>query len=243
MTTTTDLGRGATLRPELEEAAHTLARLTLVGAAGGILAVGILGRLAMFLLAELNPIAHGTISDDGFPIGEFTIAGSLGLAFVGAVFGALGAGFYVGMRGLMTGPAWFRLLSISLGPGVVVGALLAHTDGVDFTRLDPPELAVALFVAVPTIYAALLHLGAGVVEHRTLPRPLVVLATLPWVFPFFPVGLLLLATFLVRRRLRQSESGRDLRDQSWPRWVARAALTVLFVWAVLDLRSDLTILA
>ncbi|MGH3334864.1 MAG: hypothetical protein ACRDOZ_03520 [Nocardioides sp.] len=43
----------------------------------GALAVGVLGRLAMLLLAQLNPLATGVTSDDGFEIGQFTLSGSL----------------------------------------------------------------------------------------------------------------------------------------------------------------------
>ena len=48
----------------------------------------------------------------------------------------------------MIGPRWFQVLSISLGPAVVVGALLVHPEGVDFTLLRPRWLAIALFVAI-----------------------------------------------------------------------------------------------
>ena len=57
----------------------------------------------------------------------------------------------------MVGPGWFRLLSISLGPALVIGAIIVHTDGVDFNVLEPVWLAALLFIGVPFAYCALLH--------------------------------------------------------------------------------------
>ena len=54
---------------------------------------------------------------------------------------------------LRFGPAWFRTASMTVGPAVVVGSLLVHTDGVDFRILHPVWLAVALFVALPGLFA------------------------------------------------------------------------------------------
>jgi hypothetical protein len=46
--------RNDDLRADLAGAAQVLAKVTLVGAVSGALAVGVLGRLAMFLLAYLR---------------------------------------------------------------------------------------------------------------------------------------------------------------------------------------------
>lgn len=225
-------------------AARTLAAVTLVGAVSGAFVVGVLGRLAMMLLAVLNPEVAGVTSDDGFPIGEFTVSGSLQLVLAGVQLGVIGAFGYLAVRGLMVGPPWFRLFSISVGPGLVVGALVVHTDGVDFPLLDPPALAVLLFVALPTAFAAMLHvlservLGSG----SALPLPLLVLGLLPWVV-LVPLTLLLAGGFAARRALRRTGSGRALLASPWPAWAARAALAVLTVWAVVDLVRDVSALA
>ena len=133
--------RDSDLRADLGAAGDMLAKVTLVGALSGALAVGVLGRLAMLLLAYLNPLATGVTSDDGFEMGQFTLSGSLQLVASGLQFGVIGVFFYLAVRGLMVGPGWFRLLSISLGPAVVIGAILVHTDGVDFNLLEPVWLA------------------------------------------------------------------------------------------------------
>ena len=112
----------------------------------------------MLLLASMNPAAAGVLSDDGFVMGQFTLSGSAQLAGTGAQIGAIAAFVYVAVRGLMIGPAWFRLLSISVGPGIVVGSMLVHTSGVDFNILKPLWLTIGSFVLLPVVFCAALHL-------------------------------------------------------------------------------------
>jgi hypothetical protein len=122
--------RGAT-----EQAARRLAAITAVGGMLGLLVGGVGGRLAMMLLARLNPEVTGATSDDRFRIRQFTTADTMNLLLIGAGFGVLGAGVYAVVRGLHVGPHWSQVLSISAGPAVVVGAAIVHTDGVDFRLL------------------------------------------------------------------------------------------------------------
>lgn len=235
--------RGHDLRADLGAAADVLARVTLVGALSGVIAVGVLGRAAMLLLAYLNPLATGVTSDDGFVMGQFTLSGSLQLAASGLQFGVIGVFFYLALRGLMVGPGWLRLLSISLGPAVVIGAIIVHTDGVDFNLLEPVWLAAVLFIGVPGAYCALLHVLAVRVlrSERPLPRPLLVLGLLPWI-PLLPLTLLLLGGFLTLRALRRSGPGRAFLAQAWPGWVLRGVLAALFLVSVVDLVSDVQLL-
>jgi hypothetical protein len=241
--TTLDATTETTWRQDFTAAARTLSVLTVVGAACGVFAVGILSRLAMFLLAYLNPSAAGVTSDDGFVMGQFTLSGSLQLAGVGLQLGVTGAAFYIALRGLIIGPPWFRLLSISLGPAVVAGAIAVHTDGIDFHLLEPTWLAAALFIAIPGIYAALLHvIGERALERWHTGRLLLGLGLAPWVL-LFPVTLLLVAGFAIHRKLRHSPRGRSFLASPWPAWTLRAGLTALFVLAVIDLRHDLSALS
>ncbi len=74
---------------------------------------------------------------------------------------------------------------------VVIGAFLVHSDGVDFTRLEPTHAAVGLTLAIPFVYAATLPLLADrwlradstllTTSNRLAYVPLLV-----WVFPLFP---------------------------------------------------------
>ena len=120
---------------DVKAAARVWAAVLLVGVVCGVVVVGVLSRLVMLLLASMNPAAAGVRSDDGFVMGQVTLSGSAQLAGAGAQIGAIAAFVYVAVRGLMIGPPWFRLLSISVGPGIVVGSMLVHTSGVDFNIL------------------------------------------------------------------------------------------------------------
>lgn len=228
---------------DLDRAARRLGLVTLLGWGWGIVVVGVLGRLAMMLLARLNPQVAGVTSDDGFVIGQFTVDGSLNLlVLAGTFFGVLGAGCYVALRGLMIGPPWFRLASISGGPAVVVGALLVHTDGVDFRLLEPLWLAVGLFIALPLVYVAGLHL---LVERSPSAKGAVptwaLLGVAPWAL-LFPAGLALLAGFLGLWWVRSTDRGGGLLGSRWPGRLARAGLVVVFVLAVVDLVRDVVAL-
>ena len=227
------------LRADLAASADVLARVTLVGALSGVIAVGVLGRVAMLRLAYLNPVATGVTSDDGFVMGQFTLSGSLQLAASGLQFGVIGVFFYLALRGLMIGPGWFRLLSISLGPAVVIGAIIVHTDGVDFDLLEPVWLAAVLFIGVPFAYCALLHVLAvrALRADRPLPRPMLVLGLLPWII-LLPLTLLLLGGFLATRALRRGAPGRAFLARAWLSWVLRGALAALVVVSVVDLMRD-----
>lgn len=238
---------GEDLRTALLASARVLGTITAVGVVTGWLVVGVLSRLAMLLLVELNPIADGLTSDDGFEMGTFTLAGSANLMFVvGTGFGVLGAGLYAALRGLMVGPGWFRLLSVSLGAGVVAASQVVHADGVDFTLLGPVWLAVGLFVLVPTTYVVIL----SVVSERLLARPSGVprgvwLAGLAaWVVTVLPLPFLLVlaAGRVVLWGLHRSPAGRRVLGAPAGPWLLRAGLACLFVLAVLDIGRDVAVL-
>jgi hypothetical protein len=142
-------------------------RLVALGLGLGVLVGGVLGRLAMFVLIRFNPEQVGTVSDDGFRMGQFTLAGSFNLLVVTGIIGAIGGLVYAGARHLEFGPRWFRLLSVVLGAALPVGGMLVHPDGVDFDFLQPTALAIGLFVAIPALFGLLIALAA----ERWLPAP------------------------------------------------------------------------
>jgi hypothetical protein len=127
----------------------------LAGAVSGFVVGGLGGRLFMFVLAELNPEDSGVRTDDGVPIGQFTLDGTLNLMVVTTVIGVIGGLVFLAVRGLRFGPRWFRVVSLPLGATMVVGSMLVHSDGVDFTLLQPVELGVAMTLAVPFLYTLL----------------------------------------------------------------------------------------
>jgi len=135
----------------------------LMGAVSGLVVGGIGGRLFMFVLAQLNPDATGARSDDGFEMGRFTASGTTNLLLVTTIIGVVGGLAFLALRGLRFGPTWFRVLSMPVGGTVVVGSTLVHSDGVDFTLLEPAWLAVTMTLAVPFLYTLLL---AWLVDRR-----------------------------------------------------------------------------
>src|SRR5262245_37534087 len=234
---------GASRPTGAETVAITARRLAAVTAAGGLLGLvvgGVGGRLAMLLLAQLNPEVTGLQSDDDFTMGQFTAA-TFNLLFVATLIGVFGAGVYFVLRGLMLGPRWFQVLSISVGPAVVVGSQIVHTDGVDFT-LDPALLAIALFMLIPGVYAALLTLLAErwLADDGPFTRSPTWVALLPlllWI-PIAPLlGVLVLGLVAVEAVRRTNRGAAVLAHPAWAH-AARAALTVLFVLCLVDLIQD-----
>ena len=222
-------------RGDVKAATRVWAAVLLVGVVCGVVVVGVMSRLVMLLLASMNPAAAGLRSDDGFVMGQFTLSGSAQLAGAGAQMGAVAAFVYIAVRGLMIGPPWFRLLSISVGPGVVVGSMLVHTSGVDFTILEPLWLTIGSFVLLPVVFCAALHLFAerALCGGGVRSKPLLVLGLLLAVATF-PLTLTLGIGWWVTRQLRPREA-----HSTWGwAWTLRAVLALVFVLAVAKLVSD-----
>jgi hypothetical protein len=233
-------------RSSAEQVARKLAPITVAGALLGVLVGGVGGRLAMKLLGVVNPSSTGIRSDDGFIIGQFTMSGSVALLAAGWQLGMVGAGCYALLRGLLIGPRWFRVLSISVGPGVVIGSQIVHTGGVDFTLLSPLWLTVGLFIAIPTVFAALLSLLA---EHWIQHSRWFARARLRWIsltsllwFAVAPLLLLLLVAWLVAEWLQRHAWLRRSMAAAVLPWLARAGLAAVFLLAVRNLISDITFL-
>jgi hypothetical protein len=154
--------RGLTVRASPAAARWVLAT-ALAGACTGLLAGGVGGRLAMLVLRLTSADSvGGLVSDDGFVIGRVTLGGTFSLLVVGTAFGLVGGFVHRLVAPWLIGPGWFRRLTTATGCGVVVGTMLIHPEGVDFTALTPHWFAAALFMAVPAFYGALI----GPVQDR-----------------------------------------------------------------------------
>jgi hypothetical protein len=226
-------------------AVRRLGVVTLAGAVLGVLVGGVGGRLAMLLLARLNPEVEGRQSDDDFTMGQVSGA-TFNLLFFAMLVGIVGGAIYLVLRGLMVGPRWFQILSMSVGPAVVVGSQIVHPDGIDFT-LDPPLLGVAMFVLIPGIYAALLTTLAErwlADDSRLLRSPgwLPALPMLLWI-PLAPLLIPLALGFLALEALRRSAVGAAvLAGSLWPN-VARGLLAVVFALSLIGLIQDTAAIA
>ena len=184
------MGRGWTggLRA-LEPVARSVAAATWAGALLGALVGGVGGRLAMRLLMLTSSDAlRGVDTDDGFPIGRFTLSGTLTLLALSTLVGIVGGLAYLVIRRWLIGGAALRVATCALGAGLVVGSMLVHGDGIDFVLLSPRWLAVALFVAIPALFGALV---VPLVERfdrddgwfHTRPLKLAATPLVVWAFP------------------------------------------------------------
>jgi hypothetical protein len=224
-------------RPAGIMALRRLAVASLAGAIVGFLVGGVGGRLAMSLLAGLNAEDAGTVSDDGFTMGQVTLGGTLNLLLVGTVLGILGGGIYLSVRDLRVGPAWFRSASVAVGVTVVIGAFLVHSDGVDFTLLDPTYVAIGLILAIPFVYALALPpltdrwLSSESRLMKTTNR-LVLVPLVPWVFPLTPVAVVLVLGWMAVRAIRAPQGSRTA---ALLPWLGRLALTIVFALGLVGL--------
>lgn len=174
----------------------------LAGGVTGLVIGGVGSRLAMLLLRlTTGDSVHGVVSDDGFVIGQVTLGGTIGLLALCTAIGVIGAFVHRLVVPWLIGPRWFRRLTTAIGSGVVVGAMLVHRDGIDFTTLRPAWLAIALFVLVPGLFGALIgpvqeacdRPDSWVNRHRArrMAAPILTLAFVPFALPILAVPFLM----------------------------------------------------
>lgn len=219
--------------------------LLVTGLSVGIVGIGLGSRLAMFLLRLTSPNSVvGVESDDAFVIGRFTLAGTYNLVTIGAAVGFIGAIAYVAVAAWLVGPVWFRRLTVGVAGGAVGGAILVHSDGIDFHVLEPLSFAVALFVGLPALVAVLL---ATVADAVAAPGSWTAQSRWRWVVPLVlialaPLSLLVVvplavvvAVLLLLRRLLLGR----LRRSPLATWGVRAGFFFIPVFGAVNLGQTL----
>jgi len=194
--------RSIPARDDVSEVIWWVLRGTAAGAIAGFVVGGIGGRLAMLLLRlTSDDIVLGLTSDDGFEIGVIS-AQTFALLLLTTVLGAVNGLLYAVLRTAIPG----RLrLPLWTGVGALVGgSLFVHDEGVDFTLITPALLAIALFVLLPGVAAALVVLLVERWDREAAWRNrrfnvLVVAASIGSTFALAPAALVAGAAFLVRR--------------------------------------------
>lgn len=191
--------------------------LVVAGVTVGVLVVGVGSRLAMLVLRLTSPDSVvGVTSDDGFTIGRVTVGGTYNLLLLGAGVGVVGAAAYRAVAPWLLGPTWFRRLTTAAASGAVVGSMLVHSDGVDFRLLKPLWLAIALFVALPAVFAVAIGVTVDRVAsadswtrvgRRRWALPLVLIAGFPAVLFIAVPALLVLAVWVPVHRSFASSGG------------------------------------
>lgn len=230
------------LRSEALRDVRRLAAVVAAGAISGFLVGGIGSRLAMMLIAAFNRDMTGRLTDDGAIMGRFDLAETAGLVLFTTTVGIFGGLLFLTVRTLRFGPPWFRVTSMIIGPAVVVGAMLVHRDGVDFTLLQPAALSIALFVAIPGLYAALVStladrwLEAGSWFERA-PLWAIMLLSLPaLVFP--PLVVMTVVAWGLRQVILRWAPSRKAWLHPARSWLARAGLVGVFLVGLQNLASE-----
>ena len=234
-------------RARVGEVAAELRVLVVAGIGTGVLVVGVGSRLAMFVLRLTSPDhVRGVTSDDGFTIGRFTLSGTYNLLIIGAAVGVIGAAAYQWVRPWLLGPRWFRLITVALASGAVVGSMLVHADGIDFTVLEPMWLAVGLFVTLPALFAVCIALAVDRLDATddhaapTTWRRWILPAVLAAAFPPVLVVLAIAAVvLLVWVNVRDLAPVRRFVDSTAVRPVARAAWLAVAVLGLAALVGDI----
>jgi hypothetical protein len=221
--------------------------LVVAGVVTGVVVVGIGSRLAMLLLRLTSPESvNGVESDDGFTIGRVTLAGSYNLLLLGAAVGVVGAAAYQWVRPRLLGPRWFGLVTLASAAGAVVGSMLVHADGIDFTLLEPMWFAVSLFVALPATFAVCIAPAVEGVERHVEAAPPV--GWRRWILPMvlvaaFPLVLfvLVIATpiLIVWVLVRDEPVVRDFVSTTWFGVAARGAWLSIAVLGLVALVRDI----
>ena len=219
-----------------------LAAALTAGALAGFAIGGLGGRVAMLILRlTSDPSLRGLPTDDDFTIGVISSATLFLLGFT-TILGALGGAVYLAIRSWL--PEHARPWIVGGLAGLLVAPGIIRPGGIDFTRLEPLVLAVAMFVAIPVAYgvavtrladrwiAAALRPGAS----RAWLAGLVFLLAFVFAGPTGLVGVVLaLAIALV--------GSSDPTFGAWwsspaITWIGRALLVAIAIRSAVDLVGD-----
>jgi hypothetical protein len=236
-------GTTTRITPGLFWRVETLGRTVLMGLATGAVIGGIGGRLAMLVLRlTSDPNLHGLQTDDDFTIGVVSSA-TLFLVGVTAVLGAFGAVAYLIVRAWL--PERVRPWIVAGLAGVIGGAEAIRPGGIDFTRLEPLSLAVAMFVALPFMYGYAMSRFVDRSLSRSTGRPPVRAWIAAGLFPILlafigQLGLLGAGVLLVFLVAPLPPVLAALWSSAVVRWAGRAALVAAAAWWTAALASDVT---
>jgi hypothetical protein len=196
-------GRGRVHRDGLRYFVWWASVFTMIGTATGVAVLGAGGRLAMRLLAATSPQATGRLTEADAIVGDITVMGTLGFVVFSALpFAFVSGGLYLLAApwlppGRWAGPTFGAILLVTVAP--FLDPLRA--DNIDFDRVGPGWLSVAVFAALAILQGAALAAVAGrlsrslpLMTRRNWPRTGALL--LPAIV-LFPVGVVLAVGALV----------------------------------------------
>lgn len=153
----------------VDDILRDIARGGIAGLLVGLFVVGVGGRIVMRLAALLVPGAAGAFTENGFPIGDITLSGSLGLVLAGLFLGPFAGVVWVVVSPWIPGRGLARAI-LTMPISVALGTLaLIREDNADFRILDHDPAVVAALLALVAIVGLSIALVDDWLDRR-LPR-------------------------------------------------------------------------
>jgi len=137
----------------------------LAGALAGLVGLGVGLRVAMRVVALLNQDDF-VFTENGNVVGEITLSGTLGVLIAGAIGGVFLGLLYAVVRSWLPWRGWRRGTLYGALLSAALGTLLVDPENLDFALLDGDVVAIALLLASPVAYGAIL----GAILDRWEPR-------------------------------------------------------------------------
>jgi hypothetical protein len=145
----------------------------------------------------------------------------------------------------LIGPTWFRRLTVGLASGAVVGSMLVHADGIDFTQLKPTWLAIGLFVTLPALFGTFI---GSVVDAFSARESWTAAGRRHWLVPLVAIALfpptilpIVIVAAIVGLATAIGEVGgiRDLRRSAIVTLIIRAAWLLIAIAGLNALINDI----
>lgn len=138
----------------------------LAGLLGGLLVVGLGGRLFMRVAALIDPSSVGSLTSFGNRIGDITLGGTLGFVmFFGLFVGAYAAVLWVIVAVWIPGRGLARGLATSVVAVSVASFFVIRADERDFRVLDPPSASIAMLIVLVAVFGSVIALADGRLRH------------------------------------------------------------------------------
>lgn len=155
----------------LWRATGPLRGMAVAGAIAGFIAAGVGSRVVMRIIMLVDGEHRGVVTDGSAIVGEFTLAGTAGLLFVGTVAGVMGGLMYLPLRRWLFTQPILRGVTFGAITLLTIGQILFDTHNVDFQIFEPVLVVVALFALLFAINGLILVALADRIHPEPAYRP------------------------------------------------------------------------